>query len=43
MASDVAKRLADILMYRGHMSLREAQDTIHQMRRNGKLEEEYFG
>lgn len=43
MATEVKQRLADILMKCGSMSKVEAQETIQQMRKNRKLEEEYFG
>ena len=43
MALDVKQRLNSILMTKGQMSFDDAEAAIYQMRRTGRLMEEYFG
>ena len=43
MALDVKQKMINILMARGQMKHDKALDLIQQMRRNGRLMEEYFG
>lgn len=43
MALDVKATIAKILVEIGGQSTEAAKDTIHQLQRNGRLMEEYFG
>ena len=43
MALDVKEKLLNIFISRGQMNHEESLSTIQQMRRTGRLMEEYFG
>ena len=43
MALDVKEKLLNILISRGQMNHEDGLATIQQMRRTGRLMEEYFG